>query len=162
MLVVSDTTPLNYLVLIQAEVVLPPLYTVILIPSQVIEELQRPKAPEPARQWASSLPSWAKVQEGDATHFPSLNYGEASAIALAIDVHANALLADDLDARLFAESLGLVTVGTVGILAAAHNASLLDFDSAIRALRNTNFHVQDGIIVAARKALLRSGSGDAG
>ena len=39
MLVVSDTTPLNYLVLIEVVQVLPELFGSILVPAQVIKEL---------------------------------------------------------------------------------------------------------------------------
>ena len=53
-----------------------------------------------------------------------------------------------------AESLGFVTVGTSGILGAAHNASLLDFDTAIKTLRATNFHMSEAIIELVRKTAL--------
>lgn len=84
MLVVSDTTPLNYLVLVDAVEVLPVLYGSIVAPTQVIEELQRKKAPDQVRKWANNLPAWVHVLTGDATRFPLLDLGEAAALALAI------------------------------------------------------------------------------
>ena len=95
MLVVSDTSPLNYLVLIRAEEILPALYASVLIPSQVLEELQRPRALEAVRLWPSHLPAWVDVRKADITRFPELNYGEAAALALAVQSHADALLVDD-------------------------------------------------------------------
>ena len=112
MLVVSDTSPLNYLILIKCQEVLPAIFGKILIPSQVIEELQRLKAPIAVRNWANSLPDWVQVLPGDSARFPALNDGEAAALALALDFGAG-LLVDDADARLVAAEAGVVAVGTV-------------------------------------------------
>ena len=46
MIVVSDTSPLNYLVLIDLQHILPELFERILIPSAVRDELQSAGAPE--------------------------------------------------------------------------------------------------------------------
>ena len=45
MIVVADTSPLNYLVQIQCDHVLPLLYGVVVVPLGVIEELSSDKAP---------------------------------------------------------------------------------------------------------------------
>jgi predicted nucleic acid-binding protein len=45
MLVVTDTSPLNYLVWIQQDTLLPILYDRVVIPPAVYEELQRPETP---------------------------------------------------------------------------------------------------------------------
>jgi predicted nucleic acid-binding protein len=62
MLVVSDTSPINYLVLIQQETLLPILYERVVIPPAVHEELQRSQTPEEVRQWIAYLPVWLSVQ----------------------------------------------------------------------------------------------------
>ena len=49
MIVVSDTTPLNYLVLISAIDVLPKLFDEIFVPSAVLRELNDSRAPAPVR-----------------------------------------------------------------------------------------------------------------
>ena len=59
--IVSDTTPLNYLVLIEAIDVLPRLYERVLIPPAVRAELSASQAPEPVREWISSNLSWLEV-----------------------------------------------------------------------------------------------------
>jgi len=153
MLVVSDTTPLNYLILIGSEEVLSSIYGAGLVPSQVVDELMHDDTPELVRSWAKDLPAWIHVIEGDVSVFPPLDPGEAAALALAIELHADALLADDMEARLKARSLGIVTIGTVGILAAAHEASLLDFDAAIEALLGTSFRISDSVISAVRNTI---------
>lgn len=61
MVVVADTSPINYLVLIDRIGILPQLYTRILIPTAVLEELKHPVAPEPVRDWAAHPPSWLDV-----------------------------------------------------------------------------------------------------
>jgi predicted nucleic acid-binding protein len=150
MLIVSDTSPLNYLICIGVQDVLAHLYETILVPSQVIEEPRREKAPAQVRAWVSMLPAWVKVQDGDASRFPTLDHGEAAALDLAVEIHADALLADDAEARMMAKTVGITAIGTLGILTEAHNASLLDFDTAINALRATSFHLHEGAIAAVR------------
>ena len=50
MLVVADTPPLNYLVWIQQDTLLPILYDRVVIPPAVYEELQRPETPHVVRR----------------------------------------------------------------------------------------------------------------
>jgi predicted nucleic acid-binding protein len=45
MIVIADTTPLNYLVLIQLSDLLPHLFHRVLIPPAVFEELRDPETP---------------------------------------------------------------------------------------------------------------------
>ena len=84
--IVSDTAPLNYLVLIGAAEVLPRLYQRVLIPSAVREELTRPQTPEPVRLWLAQRPSWLDVAAPISPANPAfahLDQGEAQAITLA-------------------------------------------------------------------------------
>jgi predicted nucleic acid-binding protein len=57
MIVVSDTSPLNYLVLIGEVDLLPKLFAKVYIPPSVIEELTRLKTPDVVRTWAQSPPN---------------------------------------------------------------------------------------------------------
>jgi predicted nucleic acid-binding protein len=50
MIVVSDTSPLNYLVLIGADQVLPSLFGQVLTPPEVLAEMQHAKAPKLRRK----------------------------------------------------------------------------------------------------------------
>ena len=52
--VVADTTPLNYLILIDRADLLAELFTEVLIPQAVLEKLQHPKAPTEVKQWLLS------------------------------------------------------------------------------------------------------------
>jgi predicted nucleic acid-binding protein len=49
MLVITDTSPLHYLVLIDHPVIFPALFRRVLVPPAVVEELQRPRTPAPIR-----------------------------------------------------------------------------------------------------------------
>ncbi len=58
MIVVSDTSPLNYLVLIGADQVLPSLFGRVLTPPEVLAEMQHAKAPPQVSAWAQNPPAW--------------------------------------------------------------------------------------------------------
>jgi len=97
MIVVSDTSPLNYLVLIDAIDVLPQLFGEVHVPPTVMQELQHPRTPEPVKRWAQSPPDWLLIQSpsADTPLDPRLDPGEAEAIALALELHATAILVDE-------------------------------------------------------------------
>jgi predicted nucleic acid-binding protein len=56
MIVVSDTTPLNYLILIDAAQVLPALFGRVCAPTAVMRELSDPRGPQPVRGVRSDSP----------------------------------------------------------------------------------------------------------
>lgn len=60
MIVVADTTPLNYLVLIDRIELLSVLYESVLVPPEVHRELLHSKTPPTVRAWASNLPYGVK------------------------------------------------------------------------------------------------------
>jgi hypothetical protein len=61
-IVVADTTPLQYLILIQCEHILPALYGRVVVPPAVIAELSRDETPQPVRDWLKSAPEWLEVR----------------------------------------------------------------------------------------------------
>jgi len=102
MIVIADTTPINYLVLIDRADLLPQLFGPVLIPPAVFNELQEPETPELVREWVAKAPSWLRVQCLRSRPDPSLDHldsGEREAIALAEEVKADQLLIDEADAR---------------------------------------------------------------
>jgi len=62
MIVVCDTSPLNYLILVGAEGVLPVLFETVIAPPAVIREMRHAKAPEQVRRWAAAPPAWLEVR----------------------------------------------------------------------------------------------------
>ena len=140
MIVVSDTSPLNYLVLIGAEQVLPSLFGQVLAPPEVLLEMQHAKAPRQVSAWAQSPPGWLEVRAPEGTpQFPGLGPGESAAIALAQERQATAILIDERDSTAVAQQLGLVVTGTLAILCLASERGLLSLPAAFAALRQTTF-----------------------
>ena len=74
MIVVADTTPLNYLILIDEIELLPALYKSVLIPQEVHRELQNPRTPSVVRTWALALPAWCEVRS--LTSIPDITLSE--------------------------------------------------------------------------------------
>jgi predicted nucleic acid-binding protein len=102
MIVIADTTPVNYLVLIDRVEILPQLYGRVLIPVAVWEELQRPETPEALRVWVGQPPAWLEIRHGKNDPDPAiqnLGAGELEAMALAEELHADRLIMDDRVAR---------------------------------------------------------------
>jgi predicted nucleic acid-binding protein len=149
MLVVSDATPLHYLILINEIDLLRQLYGRVVVPAAVVEELSVSKAPIEVRSWIVAMPEWVIASPSHPLvplPFDFLGLGERQAIALARESSNSILLTDDLQARAAAESVGVQVVPTVRILATAAALSLVDFKDAIRRLRQTNFRVSQEII----------------
>ncbi len=63
MIVIADTTPLNYPVLIEEVEVLPKLYGRVIIPEAVVDELEASKAPAAVRQWMANRPASLEVRQ---------------------------------------------------------------------------------------------------
>jgi predicted nucleic acid-binding protein len=86
MLVIADTSPLNYLILIDALELLPRLYPQVILPRGAWQELQHADAPAPVKHWAQALPDWIEVREAPVPidlGLETLGKGEQEAIALA-------------------------------------------------------------------------------
>jgi predicted nucleic acid-binding protein len=151
MIVVSDTSPLNYLVLLGAVDVLPKLFGQVHAPPAVIQELQQPRTPTSVLQWAQSPPTWLNISVPSAATSVAagLDPGEAEAIALAVELAADAVLIDEKVGRRIAQSQGLATFGTVTVLELAAEAELIDLQSALNRLEQTSFYITKSIIDAA-------------
>ena len=148
MIVVSDTTPLNYLVLIGAQEVLPALFGQVVIPETVLGELQAAATPEAVRDWIASPPPWLVTRKAAAVPDPSLSHlheGEREAIHLAEELRADLLLLDERAARKVAASRGLTTSGTLAILDRAAEKGLVDFPQALQQLKQTSFYLSPSV-----------------
>ena len=77
--------------------------------------------PEVAKEFGLPLPSWIFIEEAKDKNYQaiietSVDKGEASAIALAIETEDCLLILDDLKARNFAQQLGITITGTLGVI----------------------------------------------
>jgi predicted nucleic acid-binding protein len=155
MIVVADTSPLNYLILIKAVHVLEPLYGRVVVPRAVEQELMDSAAPAAVRNWMNQRPDWLEVRPNparDAT-LGFLDLGESAALTLAELIQADRLLIDDLAGRAEAERRGMPVTGTLGVLADAHMAGLLNFDQALNFLRATSFRLHPDVEGAIRRRI---------
>jgi len=148
--VVSDTSPLHYLILCGADSILPRLFRQVVIPPTVFRELQQPNTPPPVRQWAASLPAWVAVQSPKTVKLTlDVDAGELEAICLAQEIHADAVLMDDRAGRNAAIHCGLAVVGTIGLLEQAAARGLIELPQAMERLRLTNARLDAELIHAA-------------
>lgn len=143
-LVVADTGPLNYLVLIQAIDLLPKLFEQILVPQAVFDELSHVEAPVPVRSFAAKRPPWLDVRPNPPpsvldAHDEPLDDGERAAIVLATSIGATLILMDDRAGVAVAYRRGLTVTGTLGVLDLAARRGLVDLESAFTKIKATNF-----------------------
>lgn len=144
MIVVSNTSPLNYLVLIRQDQILPALFGQVFSPPTVIEELSHTKAPKRVRNWIAGTPTWLEIREPQirlGAEF--LDRGESDAIALAEELSADALLMDERQGTRFARERGIEVLGTLGVLEVAARRNLVNLPTAIQLLRKTTFHAPE-------------------
>ena len=151
MIVVSDTSPLNYLVLINAIDVLPGLFEEIYIPPSVISELNQSKTPEVVREWAKSPPAWLTIIAPNSrlASTARLGNGEADALSLAKELGIGDILIDERRGRKIAEREGLTPLPTLAVLERAAAENLLELRPALEKLQRTNIRVPQERIHAA-------------
>jgi predicted nucleic acid-binding protein len=151
-IVVSDTTPLNYLVLMGLEELLPSLFDRVVVPKDVHRELSAAGAPFKVREWAESCPAWLEVWSAPLDFEIELDAGEEAAIALARELSADLLLMDEVKGRRKAGRKGLKVTGTLGILLLAAERGAVDLHSALDKLAATSAFVSADLMAAARAA----------
>ncbi|MFY8174364.1 DUF3368 domain-containing protein, partial [Planktothrix agardhii] len=114
MIIISNTSPINYLILIGQIDLLPQLFSQIIIPCAVYQELSARDAPENVRNWIINTPNWLKIetvtQPADEI-IDLLDPGEREAILLAQQLNADLVILDDMKARRIAIDRGLSITG---------------------------------------------------
>jgi predicted nucleic acid-binding protein len=149
MIVVSDTSPVCYLILIDEIDLLQKLYGQVIIPQAVYKELTAVGSPAKVQAWIAQHPRWIEVQsvvgEPD-IELSQLDAGECAAIALAKQMMANLVILDERAARKVAMGRGLKVIGLLGILGASADRGLVNFAVMIDRLRQTNFWASPQLI----------------
>ncbi|MBN1181594.1 MAG: DUF3368 domain-containing protein [Bacteroidales bacterium] len=108
--------------------------------------------PEIAEEFGEELPNWIKIQAVSDKKYQDfletqIDYGEASAIALATQFNDVLLLLDDLKARKLATDLKFKITGTLGVIHRAKQMSIIDkVKPLIEKLLLTDFRIADNII----------------
>ena len=135
--IISDTSCLILLDKIGELSILNKLFGNILTTSEVAKEFGRP------------LPAWIEIKEPNNKNYQSIieasvDKGEASAIALAIELDDCLLIIDDLKGRRFAHQLGLTIIGTIGVIVDAKLSGIIPSVIPILSkIKSTNFRITE-------------------
>lgn len=107
---------------------LPQLYGTVVIPPEVARELATPRrsfVPIHIADFPFVETIEPHDQEMIARFSDQIDIAEAEAIALAIEINANAILIDELAGRSVARSVGLTPIGVAGILIESRRRDLI-------------------------------------
>lgn len=129
MIVVSDTSALSNLALVEHLWLLQDIYQTVIIPDVVAGELAAARDPTISDilqlSWIQTK-SLTRLQIADQLQQErGLDAGEASAIALALELQADDLLIDERLGRQEAIRLGIPIIGILGVLLVAKRRSLI-------------------------------------
>jgi predicted nucleic acid-binding protein len=112
---------------------------------------------EISEEFNQDLPDFIEVQYPKDKNYQrilenSLDAGEASAIALALDYDDCLLIMDETKGRREAKSLGLKVTGTIGILIVAKEKGLIpSLKKVFDKIGKTNFRINQALLVEALK-----------
>jgi len=138
-IVIADTSCFILLDKIQEWELLPSLFKEIFTTNVVAEEFIKP------------LPAWIKIKPVTNEHYLQLlslelDKGEASAIALCLEIDDALLILDDFKAREVAEKLRLNFTGTLGIILRAKTDGIIaSVKPALEKIRKTNFYFSEDV-----------------
>jgi predicted nucleic acid-binding protein len=121
MIVVSDTSPLTALLTVGAQDLLPTLFSDVVIPVAVQKELLKTHVTLP--EWLRVVP--VKDSEQADKYSLVVDAGEAEAIELARETHADWLLIDERKGRKLANEQGVPVIGLVGVVLLARRKALI-------------------------------------
>lgn len=158
---VADASPLLYLAHLERLDLLRAEGREVLAPGAVLQEV-RAHADAPARAIEDAATRWLKVRDpADPMRVAilrgGLDPGEAAAIALALELNAERLVVDDLDARRACRRLGVPVVGTLGVLVAAKKRGEIEsVRAALERLEADSFRVSSSL-----RALVLAEAGEA-
>lgn len=149
MIIISDTSPICYLILIDCIEVLPILYKTVIIPQAVYQELTAEATPKAVKEWIQNYPDWLiirNITNSSDSELDKLDRGERAAIILAEEINANLLIVDDRAARTMATQRGLTIIGLLGILIDAAKNNLIDLPTKINQLQETSFFISPKLL----------------
>jgi predicted nucleic acid-binding protein len=158
MIVVSDTSPINYLVLIELQGLLPKLFDRVLIPEAVHRELRSDAAPDPIKRFLVGAPDWLDVRPSPEIDpgLLQLDSGEREVIALALSAGADLVLLDERKGRQAARQRGIRVSGTLGVIRLAADQGLITLTDALDRVEKTNFRATPKLF-GSRRAGSESG-----
>ena len=152
MIVVADSGPLHYLILLEHTELLRRFYGQVVVPEPVASELSAAGAPAVVREWITKPPTWVDVRAvtPDAVSMitDDLDLGERAAIALAETMHADLLLIDEAAGRAEAKRRHLRVTGTLGVLRSGAEQGLVNVPELLERLKATSFYLDETLLNA--------------
>jgi len=150
MIVVADSGPLHYLLLVDEIDLLRRFYGQVVIPDAVANELSAASSPAAVSTWIAQPPEWAVVTAVSPTQIESvtddLDLGERAAIALAGVLRADLLLIDEAAGRMEAKRRHLRVTGTLGVIRAGAEQGIISVPDVLAKLRATSFYTDEALI----------------
>jgi predicted nucleic acid-binding protein len=150
MIVVADSGPLHYLILLEHVDLLRRFYGHVVVPEAVASELFTAAAPRVVRDWITAPLSWVEIRpvapEVLAAVTGDLDLGERAAIALAEAMRADLLLIDEAAGRAEAKRRHLRVTGTLGVLRAGAERRLVNVPDLLERLKTTSFYLDETLV----------------
>jgi predicted nucleic acid-binding protein len=147
MLVVADSSPLIVLINTNYIDLLPKSFGQVVIPPEVSAELEQSNRPQMVRAFINSPPPWLIRRTPSAVEpIPMLHPGEVAAISLALELHADLLLIDEVLGRKAAAARSIRFTGTIGILELAADKGLIDLKEAFERVKKTDFWISHELL----------------
>jgi predicted nucleic acid-binding protein len=140
--IISDTSCLLVFTNAGQLALLQDLYGEVLVTSSIAKEYMLP------------LPNWIRVVDPLDTDrsqrlLELVDVGEASGIALALEIEGSKLIMDDLKGRRLAIELGIAITGSLGVLKAAKNRGLITaIAPTLAQLRHAGLWLSDELVRA--------------
>lgn len=152
-LVVSDTSTLLNLALIERLELLESQFSEVTVPQQVWNELtEGEEGLETLRELRdANFLNIAEVERSDlfVEVFHELDLGETAAICYAVDHDADLVLLDERDGRRVARRHDLAVTGVIGILLRGAKTDEVDLERELDALREAGFWISDDLYSSA-------------
>ncbi len=151
---VADTSPLQYLHQLGLLDLLPRLYSRIVVPPAVVDELKAGLAG--GYQVPRIEPfAWIEIREpptGISLPAADLGHGEREVLALCVAFPGSTAILDDGHARYHAGTLGIRVTGTIGVLLKAKELGFVaEIEPLLDRLTGLGFH----LALSTRQAVLR-------
>jgi predicted nucleic acid-binding protein len=129
MIVVADTSPLANLAAIGQLDLLRQLYQQVVIPEAVASEIRAGETRGTHPEFLDTV-EWIEVRRVSDQHIVAelvseLDLGEAEAIALSLELHADLVLIDERAGRIAAAQRGIRTIGLLGTLIACKSRGFI-------------------------------------
>jgi len=143
MILIADSSALVALSIIDKLELLEILFGSVYIPTAVFNEISKKDKPESKRLTEYGMGRVIDVTE-QVNFNISLGLGESEAIILYKEKNADFLLCDDKKAKKFAQTFGINTIGSLGILLKAKEKKLIDTISPLLSLlKESNIFIDD-------------------